>query len=184
MDVRLEIFRRLLAPLRPGRLVDLGSGHGKFALVARDLGWAVTAVDARKTRMPMAPGIEWVQADVRDFPLEGYDCICVLGLLYHLELADALALLEKAAGTTTIIDTHVALEAEREEQGYVGRTYVEVRSRDPNVLARTSTAAWGNRTSFWPTQESLLRMFYDSGFATVFVAEPPYLADRTFYLCV
>ena len=172
---RLELFHAILRPLRPGRLVDLGAGHGRFAVVARELGWEVTAVDARTGRMPMVPGIEWVQADVRSFPVEGYDCICLLGLLYHLELADQLDLLARSAGTLTIIDTHVALAATHEEGGFAGRTFTEE--------LEAPTASWGNPTSFWPTEEALVRMLHEAGFRSVFKLVPSYLADRTFWIC-
>jgi hypothetical protein len=172
---RLEIFRSILAPLRPGRLVDVGAGHGGFALIARELGWEVTAVDARTERMPMTPGIEWVQADVREFPLDGYDCIAILGLLYHLELGDQLGLLARAAGTPTIIDTHVALRATHEERGYPGRTFTED--------LEAPTASWRNPTSFWPTEDGLVRILHDSGFRTILKLVPPYREDRTFWVC-
>jgi SAM-dependent methyltransferase len=172
---RLAIFRSVLAPMRPGRLVDLGTGHGKFALAAAELGWSVTAVDARSERLPGAAGIEWVEADVREFPLEGYDCVSILGLLYHLEVDDQLDLLRRAAGTTTIVDTHVALGATHRERGYDGRTFGEE--------LEAATASWGNPTSFWPTEESLIRQFHDAGFARVWKHVPEYRADRTFWVC-
>ena len=174
-DDRLDIFRSILAPLRPGRLVDLGAGHGKFSILASRLGWDVTAVDARTTRTPDAPGIEWVQADVRDFPLEGYDCVSILGLLYHLEVDDQLDLLRRAAGTLTIVDTHHALATTHTERGYRGRTFSE--------QLDAATAGWGNPTSFWPTEESLVRQFHDAGFERVFKYVPQYLPDRTFWIC-
>jgi SAM-dependent methyltransferase len=172
---REEVFRIILAPLSPGRLVDLGAGHGGFARIAHERGWAVTAVDARTERMPMTPGIEWIHADVRDFPLDGFECICMLGLLYHLELADQLGLLRRAAGTLTIIDTHVALEATHEEGGYPGRTFQED--------LEAPTASWGNPTSFWPTEDSLVRILHDCGFTAAFKLVPPYREDRTFWVC-
>lgn len=172
---RLETFRAILEPLRPGRLVDLGTGHGKFALIARDLGWEVVAVDARTDRMPIVDGIEWVEADVRQFPLDDFDCISLLGLLYHLGVDDQLALLERCAGTLTIIDTHVALRATHAERGYEGRTFEEKLSEP--------TAAWGNPTSFWPTEDSLIRQLEDAGFQTVLKRVPAYEPDRTFWVC-
>lgn len=177
MDVRLEIFRELLATMRPGHLLDLATGHGKFALLARDLGWEVTAVDARTDRMPGEPGIRWVRADVREFDIgEDYDCIAVLGLLYHLELPDQLDLLRRCAGTPTILDTHVALRAEVTVDGYQGRLFDED--------LREATAAVGNPTSFWPTAGSLVRMLHECGHTSVYRRTPAYLPDRTFWLCL
>ena len=182
---RLEVFRNLLGLLPPGRLLDLACGHGKFSLVARDLGWEVTAVDVRTERMPEASGIEWVQSDVREFEIERdrYDCISLFGLLYHLELGDQLALLRKCAGTPTIVDTHVTRRTDHKEAGYRGTLFDEVSGEDLEKHDVISTASWKNRMSFWPTEESLIRMFHDSGFPQVFRLTPPHEEGRTFYLC-
>jgi 2-polyprenyl-3-methyl-5-hydroxy-6-metoxy-1,4-benzoquinol methylase len=170
------IFASIIAPLRPGRIVDLGAGHGEFSLIARNLGWEVTAVDARTTRMPTGEeGINWVKADVREFPVEGYNCIAMLGLLYHLELDDQLALLRRCAGILTIVDTRVSRQPTHRERGYDGQTFVE-RLEEP-------TASWGNRTSFWPTEESLTRMLAHSGYQTILKQATPYEEDRLFWVC-
>jgi SAM-dependent methyltransferase len=182
---RLSVFRNLLALLPPGKLLDLGCGHGKFSLIARELGWDVTAVDVRTERMPTTPGIDWVKSDARIFEIEPdrYDCICILGLFYHLELPDQLDLLTRCAGVPTIIDTHVALKQDHEERGYEGTLFKEAPGMSTEQHAATATASWGNKLSFWPTEESLLRMIWDSGFSYVFKQAPPYRPDRTFYLC-
>lgn len=185
MDARLDIFRRLLSTLPTGHLLDLAAGHGKFSLLAHELGWKVTAVDARTKRFPMTPGIEWVESDVREFPVdERYTCISVLGLLYHLELDAQLDLLRRCAGTPTIVDTHVSLAPDRVEQGYEGHVFDELGERTPKEHRWSGTASWRNYESFWATEESLLRMFRDAGFADVWVLEPRYQEDRTFYLCL
>lgn len=183
---RLGVFRGLLATMKPGRLLDLGCGHGKFSLIAHELGWEVTGVDARTERMPDVEGIRWVRSDVREFEIRDgeYDCVCVLGLLYHLELEDQLALLRKCAGTTTIIDTHVSSSPVIEKNGYAGSLFEEVPGGTRQERDATPTAAWGNETAFWPTEESLLRMIHDSGFSGVFKMEPPHAPGRTFYLCL
>ncbi len=179
---RLDVFRRLLGLLQPGRLLDLACGHGKFSLVARGLGWEVTAVDVRTSRMPKASGIEWVQSDVREFEVDqdSHDCISVLGLLYHLDLDDQLSLLRKCSGTPTIVDTHTTRRTDYEESGYRGTLFNEVPNATPEEHDDIPTASWKNRTSFWPTEESLLRMFQDSGFPQVFQLTPPPDTGRTF----
>ena len=173
-----------MRPFRPGRLLDLGSGHGAFALIAQELGWQVTAVDARTERMPMTQGIDWRQGDARTFDVAGYDCIALLGLLYHLEYPDARDLLRRCAGTPTILDTHTALTADRVDEGYEGRTFIEIPDYAPERLATTATASWGNETSWWPTRPALVRLLRDSGYRTILVLDPPIGADRTFYLCL
>jgi hypothetical protein len=183
-DRRLTTFRDILRPLRPGRLLDLGTGHGAFAEISRELGWVVTAVDARTDRMPMTAGIDWRQADVRTFDVTGYDCIALLGLLYHLEFADVRDLLRRCAGTPTILDTHTARSVDRVDDGYEGRTFTEITDYTPERLATTSTASWGNPTSWWPTRPALVRLLRDSGYRTILVLDPPTAIDRTFYLCL
>lgn len=183
-QTRLAVFRGLLEPMKPGRLLDLGCGHGKFSVIAHELGWEVTAVDARDARMPMTPGIKWVRSDVREFEIEGYDCVSVLGLFYHLTLDDQLDLLRRCAGAKMILDTHVALEPTHEERGYQGHFHAEGPGMTREQLDAKVTASWGNQYSFWPTEESLIRMIQDSGFSSVFKLEPPYTPDRTFYLCL
>ena len=183
MSVRLEVFGDLLGMLTPGRFLDLATGHGKFALLAHELGWKVTAVDARTARMPMTEGIDWVQADVREFETAGYDAISILGLLYHLELDAQLELLRRCAGTPTIVDTHVSLHADYEEGGYEGHLFDERGGRTDDEHRWSPTASWGNPTAFWATHESLLRMFEDCGFRRVLTLEPWYERDRTFFVC-
>src|SRR5215204_7009458 len=58
---RLELFRTLLAAFQPGRLVDLGSGHGRFAQEAVIRGWDATAVDARTERRATDSTVTWIK---------------------------------------------------------------------------------------------------------------------------
>lgn len=174
---RVEVCRSILAPLQPGRLLDLGCGHGKFSLLASSMGWEVTGVDARTERMPEDKNIEWVQSDVRMFEIGRYDCILLLGLLYHLPAEDQLSLLRKCsrAAPLTILDTHVAGEDKlHKREGYLGTLY-----KEPGL----ATSSWGNETSFWATYPELLRMLRDAGFSHVAPVMPPYTEGRTFYIC-
>ena len=66
-------------------------------------------------------------------PSTGYDLIVNLGLFYHLTLDDQLFLLDRAAGTPMILDTHVATNKPQgvgplragQSAGYSGRLYSE-----------------------------------------------------------
>jgi len=185
---RMDIFRSLLAPLKPGRLLDLGCGVGNFSQTAHAMGWKVTAVDARGQRLPgeSVPGIEWVESDVRDFRFgpDDYDCVCVLGLLYHLELPAQIDLLRRCSDTFTLLDTHTALQPEVTEGGYEGKYFKEVPWAKTEEERRDALgSSWGNRQSFWATEESLVKMLRHSGFSLVSALQPAYLPDRTFYLC-
>lgn len=183
---RTGIFRSLLSPMQRGRLLDLGCGHGKFSLAAESLGWKVTAVDARTERMPMEENrdIEWIQSDVREFSFDAgdFDCISVLGLLYHLEQPDQMDLLKRCAGTLTILDTRVGLNQRAEENGYRGEYYEEPGETEEERKTKLA-ASWGNAKSFWPTEESLIRMARDAGFSLVAPVRPPRRKYRTFYVC-
>lgn len=177
---RIEIFESLLGLFPTGSLVDLGAGHGKFAATASNAGWKVTAVDARTERWVEAPGVTWVQADVRAYEIRGFDVVACLGLFYHLTIEDQLDLLERCRGLPIVIDTHLAngrsthpLTKEIEALGFNGRLYGE------GVGLKSS---WGNSQSFWPTPESFYRMLADAGYDVVLTVEPWYLPDRTFFL--
>lgn len=184
---RLELFDALLGLFPPGRLIDLGAGHGSFSVRAADRGWKATAVDARTKRFQSDPRIDWVHQDVRDADLSGYDLILCLGLMYHLTLDDQLDFLNRATGTPLIIDTHVAngtntknahrLSDPMTIRGYEGRLFREGDAKSP-------TASWGNEESFWPTPEVFYRMLAASGYRSVLAATPWYQPDRTFFLCL
>lgn len=187
---RLALFDQLLALVPAGRCVDLGAGHGKFSRRAADAGWEVTAVDARTERFPRIRGVEFVQADVRSFDLAGFDLVLCLGLFYHLTLDDQLDLLQRAAGTPVLLDTHVASGVhsaaatlsepclvEAGGEPYEGVWYREGPATDP-------LASWGNEQSFWPTPASLLRLLHAHHYTTVLEADPWVSPDRRFYLAL
>ena len=188
-ETRLRIFDTMLGWFTPGRLVDLGAGHGAFSIRAADAGWDVTAVDARTTRFPDDARIQWVHQDVRETSLQGYDLIVNLGLFYHLTLDDQLRLLDRAAGTPMILDTHVATEEPNRynlsepvrQRGYDGRRYSEPKAKLKNSPG-AARSAWGNSSSFWPTPDALRQMLDDRGWE-VYTLTPFYLPTRTFFLC-
>lgn len=174
---RIQTFKTLLSPLSGNTLLDLGCGHGKFAMAAADLGWSVVGVDARTERWPNDSRIEWVNSDVRLYPVEGYDVISVLGLLYHLDLPSQMELLKRCAtsgASVTILDTRVGLNQKAEEGGYRGEYYEE-----PGL----TTSSWGNEVSFWPTEEFLIKLAKDAGFSLIAPVRPPRQEYRTFYVC-
>jgi hypothetical protein len=182
---RIAWFRQMLGTFPVGTLIDLGSGHGKFAQVAADLGWKVTAQDGRGDRFPTDDRITWEVGDVRDVDVTGFDVIACLGLWYHLTLDDQLGLLAKTRGTPMILDTHVAndrgsmypLSEVVTQHGYEGRLYHE-----PDQAIH-STASLGNDESFWPRPKALYQMLGDHGY-DVMTAMPFYWRTRTFFLCL
>lgn len=183
---RHEIFRQLLGLFPAGSIVDLGTGHGQFAMAAADLGWKVTGVDARRTRWPDDDRITWIQEDVRKHDLAPYDVVACLGLFYHLTIKDQLRFLRRANQQPLIIDTHIDVDRDAAAERllskrvtigkrYKGRRYTE---------GRQATASWRNRESFWPTLDSFYLMLTDCGFSTILTAEPWVIPDRTFFLAL
>jgi hypothetical protein len=186
--IRMAQFVDALARFPVGHLVDLGAGHGMFSQLAADLGWQVTAVDARAERFPDDPRVRWVVADVRDF--DEYDDVTVvanLGLWYHLTLADQLLLAKKAAPRPLILDTHFALPRASDhrwhrmselvsDRGYEGRLYSE------EGLELTPTASWGNSSSFWPTVAGLEKQLFDAGYDVFEQVSPPHAPDRRYFV--
>lgn len=175
---RADILLKLLDLFQPGHLIDLACGTGMFAQMAARWGWQVTALDVRRRPWPDDPHVTWLEQDVRDADLAGFDLILCLGIFYHLELPDQVKLLGKCAGTPLILDTHVSLAGGETVDGCTGHYYSEGGENTSHL------SSWGNPRSFWPTQESLLRMLGEHGY-TVLALEPWYHGeDRTFFLCL
>jgi 2-polyprenyl-3-methyl-5-hydroxy-6-metoxy-1,4-benzoquinol methylase len=194
---KLRIFRTLLPSLKPGRMLDLGSGKGNFSLAAAEFGWEVTAVDARTVRWPdpeteedpeiarLVRSIKWVVADVREFPISSgeYDLICILGLLHHLEVDDQIKLLRRCSGTLTLLDTRIAPRIASTVGAYEGR-YRREHGGTQEEREQIPTASWGNDISFQHTEESLLRLVQDCGYSKLMAMKPPHRRNYTFYLCL
>lgn len=180
-------FRYILDNLvgRPDgrRLVDLGAGHCVFSRIAAHRGFVVTAVDGRDERKPNElKGIAFVKSDVRQFEVAGFDVILIIGLLYHLTLEDQIELLSRCPRASIIIvDTQVHIPslivdaAARgrfvsrpvSKRGYDGVLYPEIGNAQASI---------GNDTSWWHTEESLLKLYRNTGFVDVVQLEPPYVS--------
>jgi SAM-dependent methyltransferase len=96
MAARREFIARFLPhwkqQLGLRSVLDVGCGVGYFAASLRDMGFEVTAVDAREANISEArrrhPGIDFRVADVEDPQLASlgrFDVVLSFGLLYHLE---------------------------------------------------------------------------------------------------
>jgi len=184
---RLETASWILHHLAPAaaypRLVDLGSGPGHFAKLAQSMGHAATAVDGRTERVPPDLGdVVFRHEDVRDVDLSAFDVILCLGLFYHLEAADQVALLERCPQDAVfILDTQVWLEDLPGIGNFLGDRispfHTGVLDRYDGIHFKeqeTAMASIGNPESFFPTEESLLAMFADTGFQSVMLVDPAY----------
>jgi len=183
---RMGLFVEALGRFETGRLLDLGAGHGRFSLLAADLGWQVTAVDARDARFPVDDRVRWVREDVRRYEIGDVDVVACLGLWYHLTLDDQITLAKAAYPLPLIIDTHVAVANKRHHaefakaltrmqrtNGLEGRFFTEPEGFE---------AEFGSPKSFWPTSESLRRQVVQAGYDYVYALYPPTRPDRMFFV--
>lgn len=193
---RRQIFRSLVSPLKPGKMLDLGAGPGHYSIDATQLGWEVTAVDARTMRTPDAEAeknpkraelirrVNWVQADIREFPINGeYDLICVFGILHHLEVNDQVKILSRCSDTLTLMNVRIAPEITAAEGPYEGRYHNEP-GETREERDQLPAISWGNEVSFLHTEGSLLGLIRDCGYSKVMPMRPPHSPNYTFYLCL
>ena len=178
-------------------VIDLGCGHGKFSIICRDLGYKVTGIDARRTRVPFHErGIDWIISDVSTLDTIEADTVLYFGLLYHLNYEQQVDILSKIKSNTLVINTHFAIIDNNgdiknetnikslsidETLKYNGVIYKESDSFES--LASRPLASFSNLTSFWPTIDSLCDMLKDiGGYKEIFVVEPYLMRDRTYII--
>ena len=94
-----------LQDLAPGRALDVAAGEGRNAVWLAARGWQVTAVDfsaagldkGRRLAQARGVGIDWVQADVRDYQPEAGSFQLVLVAYLQLREAELDGVLRRAA---------------------------------------------------------------------------------------
>lgn len=163
------------APLDKPNLLDIATGHGKYAIAAALAGYKVTAFDSRPDRIPSYyKGIQWKIADLKEFCYRGYEVVNCLGIFYHLTLEGQLKLLSDLRDTPLIImDTHLSTYALRVMPGgYEGSDFEEVLT-DPRSSFDDPVAFWHNRKSF-------LKILKDSGYKII--EEVEQIPNRSFYV--
>lgn len=179
---RKQIFASVLKlalqhlPIIP-RAIDLGCGHCMFMDIAAECGVRMWGVDARMDRVPdrWRPVVEC--GDIRKVTFEDYDLVLCLGLFYHLTLCDQLALMEKVAGKTVIVDTHYCRNGEETVMLRAGDEYFHgLMYREPGL----TTSGFGNEESFWPIEPELVRMFGMRHMVLKYL--PEHHPGRSFYL--
>lgn len=179
-------------PLGELRVLDLACGDGVYAIEAGLAGAEVVAIDARDERMREGAavaarhGLARVRFELGDVRRVGlathgrFDVAYVLGILYHLEAEDALALLERvrAMARVAIIDTWVAPRAGAEIT-WRGRAYGGERVREhgdddpPQARRARLLRSIDNTFAFRFTRDALVRALGDVGFSAVLEAHAP-----------
>lgn len=192
--LRQKIFRSLLnseIDVSGKWVADLGAGPCSFARIATEFGAEVFAVDGRDERVPEnieKQGIHFFHADVREFNLEAFDIVLIFGLLYHLEIVDQVELLRRCQGKEVLVDTQVccpdmAVVFPRDEWQY---TLVQLNGYEGIIYPEKDNpmASIVNKTSFWHTEPSYMKLFSDCGFNDITAYRPLYLSNhgmRSFY---
>lgn len=175
-------------PLDELRILDLGAYECGFSIELAEHGAQVTAVEVREQHavkgefVRRARGLDTLtirQGDIRELGslVEGeFDVVLCLGLIYHLDARDAVAMLNEIARRTTrfaIIEGQISLtratEVEVDGANYSGLLYRED-ERDPGSGVKMSQA-------FWFTRPSLIRAISNAGFSTVAEVHLPVVAE-------
>jgi len=96
--------------LRPGRVLDLGTGEGRHAIWLASKNWQVTAVDfaerglarGREAAAALDLDIDWICADVNRFkiPADAYDLVIILYL--HIPAPELSALIHRAVASLSL----------------------------------------------------------------------------------
>lgn len=190
LQLTRDLARRPFAELR---ILDLGCGEGVYAIEAALRGASVVAVDARAQRMEQGAAVaarhglsrlRFEERDVRGVTREShgaFDVVYGLGILYHLEAADAFRLLDNVAALCSgllLVDTFVslrpALTLEHRGRAYEGERRREHEDGDPPELRRSRVLrSIDNTFSFRFTRASLVRALRHAGFACVLECQAP-----------
>jgi SAM-dependent methyltransferase len=92
---RRSLVRRLVAPLTPGKALDVGCGGGGNTAVLRDLGWQVAGLEYSPVAAPIAArrGLPIVRADARRLPFrdESLDLVMSTDMWEHIDDDEAVA---------------------------------------------------------------------------------------------
>jgi SAM-dependent methyltransferase len=221
-ELKLRRVRQLVRDLVPRplsqlRVLDLGAGEGLYGIELALSGAEVVFVEGRTAgaeRIRFATGaldlerVKVLTQDVQRLSLREhgeFDIVLCLGLLYHLDATEVLALLGQIGSVCRgllVLDTHIALEDDElarfaddvfwvdprrslssirsidlDGRTYRGRDYREHRpGSSPEDRLEAAWASLSKETSFWPTKPSLLNALVAAGFTTVLECSVPPLA--------
>jgi SAM-dependent methyltransferase len=202
------VLDQMRGGLEGKRVLDLGCLEGGYAVTfARRGAREVVGVEIRDANLERCrflaqrlglANVHFVKADVRAISrdeLRAFDVVFASGILYHLDDPfDFLLRCSELTTDTLVLDTHIAslhswghrcspelVTREWHGRSYLGRVAVEYeRELSPEELETTPWTAYGNPTSFWLTEGSLVTMLRNMGFPLVLkvFVEPPYKCDE------
>lgn len=200
IEDRLRRIVQVISDLKPLpwselRILDLGCFTGMFTMELAKRGAQVVAIEGREANIEKARfakeklelnNVTLIQDDVRNLGVRDYglfDIVLCLGILYHLDMPDAVCLLEnvfEACRSFTIVETCFSLKPEREFI-YKDRSYWGSQHDEPSLKKQDKIlhAAIGNTKNFRFTRPSLLNVLADVGFSSVYeCCNPPLINHR------
>jgi 2-polyprenyl-3-methyl-5-hydroxy-6-metoxy-1,4-benzoquinol methylase len=170
-------------PLDQLRILDLGCHEGGYAIEFGLHGATVVGIEGRIASVEKArfaaealglDKVTFLQGDVRELKEEDlgrFDVVLCLGILYHLEVKDAVELVDRCyalCDELTVVRSAIWLSQDVSTvvNGHVfeGRRYRENTHEG---------ASLDNPTSILPSRTSLLNLLADVGFTSVFEVEMP-----------
>jgi 2-polyprenyl-6-hydroxyphenyl methylase/3-demethylubiquinone-9 3-methyltransferase len=115
-DFRLRGILQTLGPVRDLRILDLGSGKGRFARALEELGARVVGMDLSSAMLSEAAGLDRVRATARRLPFRdgSFDAIIAVEVFEHIDARFRLATIAEArrvlrpGGTLAVVDKNVA----------------------------------------------------------------------------
>ena len=199
--------------LRDARVLDLGCLEGGHSIEFAKRGCSVLGIEGRASNIAKAQfakeelklkNLSFELEDVRNLSVfkHGYfDIVICSGILYHLQSPDCFQLLERIGELCKEVlftNTHIAqeqiphsnsllsslIEVSHNDQIYRGRTYIE-HTKESTAEAKEGRlwASLDNETSFWLTEESLLRVLHLQGFRHTYKCLTYWKADdRAVYI--
>lgn len=178
------------------RVLDLGCLEGGVSIEFARHGCHVVGIEGRSDNTRKGElirdllgleNLKFVTDDVLNMTEERYgrfDVILCLGILYHVDAKDLLPFVAKMyemCNRVVIVDTHIAMNDEAKDSftsngcTYSGKSMKEhpLNSTQDQKMDR-KWASLNNDFSFWPTKTSLINMFADAGFSSVFEIHHPF----------
>jgi SAM-dependent methyltransferase len=164
-EAKVDFLRRVITPwkseLALQTAMDLGCGVGYFSSLLQEMGFQVTATDARAENIAEArsrfPDIDFRVADAEDSALVDlgtFDLVLCFGLLYHLENPfKAIRNLRALTGKVLLLES-MAVD---NDQPFL-LLLDEPEGEDQSLRA----------VSFYPSEGAMIKMAYRAGFSYVY----------------
>ncbi|MGD9874732.1 MAG: class I SAM-dependent methyltransferase [Kiritimatiellia bacterium] len=174
-------------PISQMRVLDLACLEGQFGIEFALAGAQVVGIEGRLANIEKArfakkalalTNIDFHQDDVRNLSREKYgrfDVVVCCGILYHMDdtgVFDLIHHIREVCTGVAIFDTHISRKRPKKvtykDCDYHGKDFFE--GPDDVSQEEKDRALWssiGNRTSFWPTRESLVNALHEAGFTSI-----------------